>query len=431
MTVPQPPLGMDASAGPYPERHDQPDCVYYLRTGTCGYGANCRFNHPSLEKLDVDTPARDEEFPERIGRPECQYFMKTGTCKFGGMCKYHHPQQKAGSVSDSLQFNFLGLPIRPGEKDCTYYLRTGSCKFGAACKFHHPQPAAGTVFSLPGSPLYSTRTPVTPVPISYQSGLPSWPVARAPYVPSQVPGPYSSMPVLVPPSQSVSMHGWNAYQAFIRMPAIDGQQHALAGGHAYGIVQQQVDASAGGTLASGGSLAGLTYYSTIPSPVLQSDASFPDRPGQPDCHHFMKTGDCKFGANCRYHHPKGRTNFSLPPALSPIGLPLRPGQPPCTFYIKYGICKFGPACKFDHPVGLPYNSSASSLYEVPVIPYPCGSSPTSNVSTASERSTEISMVEGCMPSTPDKPDSVCAANGNPGETLAAGASQGVTEINKV
>lgn len=31
----------------YPERPGVPDCSYYLRNGSCGYGPNCRFNHPS------------------------------------------------------------------------------------------------------------------------------------------------------------------------------------------------------------------------------------------------------------------------------------------------------------------------------------------------------------------------------------------------
>lgn len=30
----------------YPKRPDEPDCVYYLRTGVCGYGSKCQFNHP-------------------------------------------------------------------------------------------------------------------------------------------------------------------------------------------------------------------------------------------------------------------------------------------------------------------------------------------------------------------------------------------------
>lgn len=41
-----------------------------------------------------------------------QYYLKTGTCKFGATCKYHHPRDKAGSTG-RVQLNFLGLPLRP------------------------------------------------------------------------------------------------------------------------------------------------------------------------------------------------------------------------------------------------------------------------------------------------------------------------------
>lgn len=32
---------------------------------------------------------------------------------------------------------------------------------------------------------------------------------------------------------------------------------------------------------------------------------FPERPGAPECVFFVKTGRCKFGARCHFHHPKG------------------------------------------------------------------------------------------------------------------------------
>lgn len=51
------------------------------------------------------------------------------------------------------------------------------------------------------------------------------------------------------------------------------------------------------------------------------------------------------------------------------------GAPQCTHYAQRGICKFGPTCKFDHPMGtLSYSPSASSLADMPVAPYPVGSS---------------------------------------------------------
>lgn len=36
-----------SGVGPdYPERPGEPDCSYFIKTGTCGYGDRCRFNHP-------------------------------------------------------------------------------------------------------------------------------------------------------------------------------------------------------------------------------------------------------------------------------------------------------------------------------------------------------------------------------------------------
>lgn len=41
-------LGDDGEAGEekLPERPGEADCAYYLRTGACGYGERCRYNHP-------------------------------------------------------------------------------------------------------------------------------------------------------------------------------------------------------------------------------------------------------------------------------------------------------------------------------------------------------------------------------------------------
>lgn len=48
-------LGLGEGPDSYPERLDEPDCIYYLRTGFCGYGNRCRFNHPR-DRSAVKTP---------------------------------------------------------------------------------------------------------------------------------------------------------------------------------------------------------------------------------------------------------------------------------------------------------------------------------------------------------------------------------------
>ena len=46
-------LQADGKVSAYPERPGQPDCGHYLRTGFCGYGINCRFNHPATAVKQV------------------------------------------------------------------------------------------------------------------------------------------------------------------------------------------------------------------------------------------------------------------------------------------------------------------------------------------------------------------------------------------
>lgn len=61
-----------------------------------------------------------------------------------------------------------------------------------------------------------------------------------------------------------------------------------------------------------------------PSSSSQKEHMFPERAGQPECQYYMKTGECKFGSSCRYHHPAEWSPPKTSFALSPMGLPLRP-----------------------------------------------------------------------------------------------------------
>ncbi|GAB4851257.1 hypothetical protein Ancab_030554 [Ancistrocladus abbreviatus] len=363
----------------YPERPGEPDCIYYLRTGFCGYGARCRFNHPrdrggsTAVAWGVGRPGGGE-YPERVGQPLCQYYMRTGMCKFGSSCKYHHPRQGAGSVSP-VALNFYGYPLRLGEKECSYYMKTGQCKFGVTCKFHHPQPAnvqlpaagpAAAIFPTPGiyAPIQSH-----PVPSAQQYGAVAgnWQVARPPMMPSSyMHGPYG--PMLVPAGM-VPLPGWTPFLP-PGSPVASLTQSTVGAGQLYGITPLSPSDP-----AYTGSFPSLT--SAGASSDGQKEHSFPQRPGQPECQYYLKTGECKFGSSCRYHHPPEWVALApaVSCALSQMGLPLRLGAPTCSYYAQHGICKFGPTCKFDHPMGsLSYSPSASSLSDMPVAPYPVGSS---------------------------------------------------------
>lgn len=46
--------GGAAQSAAYPDRPGEPNCLYYLRTGLCGYGSNCRYNHPSYASQVIE-----------------------------------------------------------------------------------------------------------------------------------------------------------------------------------------------------------------------------------------------------------------------------------------------------------------------------------------------------------------------------------------
>ncbi|XP_051118907.1 zinc finger CCCH domain-containing protein 32-like isoform X2 [Andrographis paniculata] len=326
----------------YPERPGLPDCAYYMRTGSCGYGSKCRYNHPR----DRISSFAGGDYPERVGEPACQFYLRTGTCKFGGSCKFDHPKN-VGSVLMNSLLNVYGYPLRPGEKECSYYLKTGQCKFGRTCKFDHPQPAGA---SVPASarPFYPTVQSLSSSPEHYDSTKSSYRVARPPLLPgSYVAGAYG--PMLLP--GVVPIPNWNPYSAGSVSPAPSpGAQPSVGGATSvYGVSQ----------------LGSSTPTFIDPSGSVMTEQQFPERPGQPDCKYYMKTGDCKYGSSCRYNHPKDLVISLSNCALSPLGLPLRPGLETCTFYMQRGHCKFGRTCKFDHPMPTIKYSPASSYTEMP------------------------------------------------------------------
>lgn len=70
---PQLPPGM---APVYPSRPGEKACAFFMKTGTCSYGAGCRFDHPSWVPAGgvpdwKDGPVSDGLPPERPGELEC------------------------------------------------------------------------------------------------------------------------------------------------------------------------------------------------------------------------------------------------------------------------------------------------------------------------------------------------------------------------
>ncbi|KAL3015615.1 hypothetical protein AAZX31_06G165800 [Glycine max] len=306
----------------YPLRPEAEDCAFYLKTGTCKFGFNCKFNHPLRRKnlAKNENAGEREEQEERSGQTECKYYLRSGGCKFGKACKFNHTRGKSSSASSTAELNFLGLPIRVGEKECHYYMRTGSCKFGANCRFNHPDPTAIGGGDSPSG--YGNGSSISLQGVS-QSSISSWSSTR----PLNEPAPF--VPVILSHNPGVSPQSseWNGYQAPVYL-----SERSLHPPSTYVMNNPAIESN--------------VYMHHQKQMQVEE---FPERPGEPECSYFLKTGDCKFKSNCKFHHPKNRIARLPPCNLSDKGLPLRPEQTVCTYYRRYGICKFGPACKFDHP----------------------------------------------------------------------------------
>ncbi|GAB2285233.1 hypothetical protein Dimus_019686 [Dionaea muscipula] len=307
----------------YPDRPGEPDCLYYLRTGTCRYGRNCRFNHPAdPAKVAAAAAALQstDELPQRVGEPDCGFYVKTGTCKYGSTCKYHHPRDRRSAAQVPL--NTLGLPLRQEEKCCPFYMRTSMCKFGMACKFNHPQPTAipssiETSFTVPRpAAIGSSGSSILPsTGVAYVGGLPPWLLSKSHYVSDpRAAAAQTYVPFIFSPSQGiVASQGWPNYMGNLNPAPPTSLNLVPPPTSIFGnnLVYSPRDQNDMGMNAQVNGLAANV-------------ALLPQRPDQPDCRYFMSTGSCKYGADCKYHHPTERTTQLALNSLGPHGLPLRP-----------------------------------------------------------------------------------------------------------
>nr|BAK01716.1 predicted protein [Hordeum vulgare subsp. vulgare] len=383
----------------FPQRHAEPDCTYYLKFGTCRFGMKCKFNHPARKKKnkvkasgssgsgsnDISNKAfppdddqkgrmeatqlkiadetekgiylkkfneteqkvakenRKETVSEGTAQEECKYYSTPGGCKFGESCRYLHCEGKERKTEVAkVELNFLGLPLRPGGKECPYYMRTGSCKFATNCRFHHPDPT-NVVSRDPLLEHENGDIPQQNVQASSQLNVPLWSADQRALnehrVPSLAPAPSYSAG-MIPPRGMYPSSEWSGYH-----------QVPLGPYYTPGISFHHFPAPpVNHPMYRGADVQG---HQELPSD------EYPERPGEPECQHFVKSGFCKFKVKCKYHHPRSLVPPPTARAFSPLGLPLRPDQPMCTYYERYGVCKFGPACMYNHPFNFGHPVSAA------------------------------------------------------------------------
>ncbi|XP_051125910.1 zinc finger CCCH domain-containing protein 37-like isoform X2 [Andrographis paniculata] len=326
----------------YPQRLGEKDCAYYMQTRTCKFGDSCKFDHPiwvpegGIPDWKEIPPVPSESLPERPGEPDCPYYLKTQKCKFGIRCKFNHPKDRIAALGATLEADPSILPERPSEPPCAFYMKTGKCKFGSACKFHHPKDVliqlAGGENPMPGDakPVQPTSTPAS---LHNSKGLPIRPGEE-------------DCPFYI-------KTGSCKYGATCRYNHPDR--------YAVGVAPTLLTSPSThyniGVVAPTASLL-PTFDPRLTQTTLGLGAAiYPQRPGQTECDYYMKTGICKFGTTCKFHHPVDRSTPTASATesqqqnvkLSLAGLPRREGAINCPYYMKTGTCKYGATCKFDHP----------------------------------------------------------------------------------
>ncbi|XP_072981539.1 zinc finger CCCH domain-containing protein 8 [Typha angustifolia] len=355
----------------YPQRPGEKDCAHYMMTRTCMFGDACKFDHPIWvpeggipDWKEVPLVPTNEYLPERPGEPDCPYYMKTQKCKFGSRCKFNHPKDKLNGVmgetggegTENLDNSIL--PERPSEPPCSFYMKTGKCKFGANCKFNHPkdilmppngqdtdtkgklEAAEQDDFSADGDSQPSrTYVPFTPALLHNSKGLP--------VRPGETDCPF------------YLKTGSCKYGATCRYnhPDRNAINPPLVASVGQAILSSSVNNLPIGVLNPTANLLQNFDLRSAHASLGIAPTVYPQRPGEIECDYYMKTGQCKFGERCRFHHPIDRSapisnatqTVEQNVKLTLAGLPRREGATVCSYYMKTGTCRYGASCRFDHP----------------------------------------------------------------------------------
>nr|QEX51229.1 zinc finger CCCH domain-containing protein 65-like isoform X3 [Cymbidium ensifolium] len=310
-------------------------------------------DHHEITGVEKDTRIKSDEI---------------GSCTYGMDWKFNYPSRKGdrglGNVASlenagqiECKVNFLGLPIRPGEKNCPFYMRTGGCKFASRCWFHHPDPIA-----VVGDVLQDRKNGA----------------------PSQHHGPVEQLCETRRPSENTSSEQTAFLGPFTPNRGVQQNVHWIGNPTTTSLLHPQET----NINDQRKTLANKDIGYEFSGVELQQFEEYPQRPSEPQCQYFMKTGSCKFKSACRFHHPKPNLSVQASPLKSMAASPLhppppetnknekdqelankdtahefnggvksqqfdeypqRPGEPECQHFMKTGYCKFKSACRCHHP----------------------------------------------------------------------------------
>ncbi len=78
--------------------------------------------------------------PIRPGQPDCAFFLKTGTCKFGETCKFNHPPLGTRKPAPAVATPTIGPVQYPVPHPAPTHPRTHAPTHSRLARHHHPSP---------------------------------------------------------------------------------------------------------------------------------------------------------------------------------------------------------------------------------------------------------------------------------------------------
>jgi len=139
-------------------------CLHFER-GQCRHGSSCRFlhitetstSHHQDESVNSQDPPLAERPTSKTSVKPCRYFLRTGWCGFGSNCRFSHSKLSAdencsheedsgtdikpedgASLACSAQNETQPQPQKESSRrKLCWYFKRGRCQFGERCKQLH------------------------------------------------------------------------------------------------------------------------------------------------------------------------------------------------------------------------------------------------------------------------------------------------------
>ncbi|CAE8719577.1 unnamed protein product [Polarella glacialis] len=352
-------------------------CGFFLKSGWCKFGGECRHEHiagPDTPVGVIPDMAMMSGMPgQRSGEP-CGFFRTKGWCKWGDQCKHEHiagPETPVGVIPGMAMMG--GMPGQKSGEPCGFFLKSGWCGYGDQCKHEHIAGPDTPVGVIPGMAMMGGMP-------GQKSGEPcgffrtkGWCGYGAQCKHEHIAGPETPVGVIpdmammggMPGQKSGEPCGFFRTKGWCKWGDQCKHEHIAGPSTPVGVIPAMSMPAAG---PSGeackffGRLLGIGVQF-----LSQLNAFVPMAYGnqREPCGFFMRTGTCKWGDQCKHEHagasgmPTDGGSFNMSPAGMGMGkgkgkgggVPGERSGEACGFFLKAGWCKFGQECRHEHIAG--------------------------------------------------------------------------------